>query len=250
MLRNRNVKVLTGGDGAFDGNRITGLIIAGGNGGGGKCAGCGTRISVRYPVIEFLTALLSGVVAWRFGFGWEAVHAINPRIVVASIKGFGNSGPYADFKAYENVAQAMGGSMSTTGELGGTPMVTGSQIGDSGTGVHLLAGILAVFAWRSDREATGHLDDLVLELGTAVAEELPGVADLLDHVEFEVGAVRDRSIVVSPHPLELVVLLDRGDQRLISAGEPHVVQYLIINREEPDGRAVFGSHIGNGGPVG
>ena len=43
---------------------------------GGKCAGCGTRISVRYPVIEFLTALLSGVVAWRFGFGWEAAAAI------------------------------------------------------------------------------------------------------------------------------------------------------------------------------
>ena len=88
----------------------------------------------------------------RLGFGFEAVQAINPRIVVASIKGFGNSGPYADFKAYENVAQAMGGSMSTTGEFGGTPMVTGAQIGDSGTGVHLLAGILAALL---QREKTG-----------------------------------------------------------------------------------------------
>jgi formyl-CoA transferase len=88
----------------------------------------------------------------RLGFGWEKVHEINPRIVVASIKGFGSSGPYADFKAYENVAQAMGGSMSTTGEFGGTPMVTGAQIGDSGTGVHLLAGILAALL---QREKTG-----------------------------------------------------------------------------------------------
>src|SRR5712691_2536281 len=50
----------------------------------------------------------------RFGFTWEKVHEINPRVVMGSIKGFGSTGPYADFKAYENVAQAMGGSMSTT----------------------------------------------------------------------------------------------------------------------------------------
>ena len=43
---------------------------------GGKCAGCGTKISSRYPVIEFLTALLTAIVAWRFGFGWEALAAI------------------------------------------------------------------------------------------------------------------------------------------------------------------------------
>ena len=43
---------------------------------GGKCAGCGAKISVRYPVIELLTGLLTGVVAWHFGFGWEALAAI------------------------------------------------------------------------------------------------------------------------------------------------------------------------------
>ena len=88
----------------------------------------------------------------RLGFGWEQVHAINPRIIMASVKGFGNSGPYASFKAYENVAQAMGGAMSTTGAFDGPPLVTGAQIGDSGTGVHLLAGILAAII---QRERTG-----------------------------------------------------------------------------------------------
>jgi leader peptidase (prepilin peptidase)/N-methyltransferase len=43
---------------------------------GGKCAGCGSRIALRYPVIELLSGILSGIVAWRFGFGWEAVAGI------------------------------------------------------------------------------------------------------------------------------------------------------------------------------
>ncbi len=78
----------------------------------------------------------------RFGFTWEKIHEINPRIVMGSIKGFGSSGPYAEFKAYENVAQAMGGAMSTTGVPDGPPFVTGAQIGDSGTGLHLAIGLL------------------------------------------------------------------------------------------------------------
>jgi formyl-CoA transferase len=84
----------------------------------------------------------------RLGFSWEKIHALNPAIVMASIKGFGSSGPYAAFKAYENVAQAMGGSMSTTGFMDGPPLVTGAQIGDSGTGLHLAIGILAALQHR------------------------------------------------------------------------------------------------------
>ena len=85
----------------------------------------------------------------RFGFTWEKVHEINPRIVMGSIKGFGSTGPYAEFKAYENVAQAMGGAMSTTGVPEGPPFVTGAQIGDSGTGLHLVIGVLAALHQRN-----------------------------------------------------------------------------------------------------
>jgi len=84
----------------------------------------------------------------RLGFTWETIHQINPAVIMASIKGFGSSGPYAEFKAYENVAQAMGGSMSTTGFMDGPPLVTGAQIGDSGTGLHLAIGILAALQHR------------------------------------------------------------------------------------------------------
>lgn len=83
----------------------------------------------------------------RMGFGWDKVQELNPRMIYASVKGFG-PGPFSDCKVYENVAQCVGGSASTTGELGGTPMVTGSQIGDSGTGLHLALGIVTALFQR------------------------------------------------------------------------------------------------------
>jgi formyl-CoA transferase len=97
----------------------------------------------------------------RLGFTWEKVNQINPRIVMASIKGFGSSGPYADFKAYENVAQAMGGGMSTTGAPDGPPYVTGAQIGDSGTGLHLVIGILAALHQR-DKNGKGQYVEVAM----------------------------------------------------------------------------------------
>ncbi|MGW4115606.1 formyl-CoA transferase [Actinosynnema sp. NPDC004786] len=84
----------------------------------------------------------------RFGFTWDRLRQLNPGLVYASIKGFG-PGRYADFKAYEVIAQAMGGSMSTTGFEDGPPLATGAQIGDSGTGIHLVAGILAALYQRT-----------------------------------------------------------------------------------------------------
>jgi len=83
----------------------------------------------------------------RQGFTWEAVHAINPRLIYASGKGFG-AGPYEHCKAYETVAQSTGGAMSTTGWADGPPTSTGAQIGDSGTGIHLVAAILAALVQR------------------------------------------------------------------------------------------------------
>lgn len=83
----------------------------------------------------------------RMGFSWERIQEINPRIIMASVKGFG-PGKYEDCKVYENVAQCAGGSASTTGFLGGPPLVTGAQIGDSGTGLHLALGIVTALYQR------------------------------------------------------------------------------------------------------
>ena len=103
----------------------------------------------------------------RQGFTWEAIQELNPRMIYASVKGFG-PGPYEDCKVYENIAQCTGGSASTTGFDDGPPLVTGAQIGDSGTGIHLVAGILAALFQRErsgqGQRVTCAMQDTVLNL--------------------------------------------------------------------------------------
>jgi len=103
----------------------------------------------------------------RMGFTWERIQEINPRMIYASVKGFG-PGPYEDCKVYENVAQCTGGSASTTGFDDGPPMVTGSQIGDSGTGLNLALGIVTALFHREKsgrgQRVTCAMQDGVLNL--------------------------------------------------------------------------------------
>ena len=87
----------------------------------------------------------------RMGFSWDKIQGINPKLIMASIKGFG-TGRYENCKVYENVAQCTGGSASTTGFSDGLPLVTAAQIGDSGTGLHLALGIVTALFHR---EKTG-----------------------------------------------------------------------------------------------
>ena len=103
----------------------------------------------------------------RMGFPWEHIQKINPRMIYASIKGFG-PGAYEDCKVYENVAQCAGGAASTTGMLGDVPTVTGAQIGDSGTGLHLALGIVTALFHREKsgrgQRVTAAMQDGVLNL--------------------------------------------------------------------------------------
>jgi formyl-CoA transferase len=88
----------------------------------------------------------------RLGLGWEVLKELNPRLIYATIKGFGSYGPHAHFKSYEPVAQAMGGAMSVTGFPENPPTLVLPAIGDSGTGMHMAIGILAAL---QQRHATG-----------------------------------------------------------------------------------------------
>src|SRR3989449_644951 len=125
----------------------------------------------------------------RLGFTWEKIHQLNPRVVMGSIKGFGSSGPYADFKAYQNVAQAMGGAMSTTGLPEGPPFVTRAQTGDTGTGLHLAIGLLAALHQR-DRTGEGQYVEVAM---------MDGVMNLCrvkfrDHQRLTRGALTEYSV--------------------------------------------------------
>ena len=91
----------------------------------------------------------------KLGFGWDAVHALNPRCIFGTIKGFPESSKYKDLKAYEPIAQVTAGAASTTGWFEGdsnVPTQSGAALGDSNTGMHLLIGLLAAL---HQRERTG-----------------------------------------------------------------------------------------------
>ena len=105
----------------------------------------------------------------RMGFTWERIQELNPRMIMASVKGFG-PGPYEECKVYENVAQCAGGSASTTGFDDGPPLVTGAQIGDSGTGLHLALGIVAALYQRN---ATGRGQRVLAAMQDGVLESVP-----------------------------------------------------------------------------
>jgi formyl-CoA transferase len=128
----------------------------------------------------------------RMGFGWERIQELNPRMIVASVKGFG-PGPYEQCKVYENVAQCAGGAAATTGFADGPPTVSGAQIGDSGSGLHLALGIVTALYQRTvtgrGQKVMTSMQDAVLNLcrvklrdqqrleRTGVMEEYPQFAD-------------------------------------------------------------------------
>jgi formyl-CoA transferase len=122
----------------------------------------------------------------RLGFGYPAVREINPRLVYASIKGFGSYGPYRDYKSYEPIAQAMGGAMSVTGSPDGPPTFTWPSIGDSGTGMHCVIGILAALM---QRHASGRGQQVEVSMQDAVVNLIR--VSLRDHQRF--GRVMERA---------------------------------------------------------
>lgn len=88
----------------------------------------------------------------RLGVDYDALAELNPRLIYASVSGFGQTGPYADRPGYDLIAQAMSGVMSITGAPGGEPMKSGLPVGDLGAGLFCAFGIVsAVHA----RERTG-----------------------------------------------------------------------------------------------
>ncbi len=104
----------------------------------------------------------------RMGFSWERIQELNPRMILASVKGFSEGHHYEDLKVYENVAQCAGGAASTTGFWDGPPTVSGAALGDSNTGMHLAIGILTALMGRQKtgrgQKVSASMQDAVLNL--------------------------------------------------------------------------------------
>jgi formyl-CoA transferase len=104
----------------------------------------------------------------RMGFTWERIQELNPRLIMASVKGFSDGHHYEDLKVYENVAQCAGGAASTTGWWDGPPTVSAAALGDSNTGMHLTIGILTALIARQQtgkgQRVAVSMQDAVLNL--------------------------------------------------------------------------------------
>jgi len=104
----------------------------------------------------------------RMGFSWEHIQALNPKLIMASVKGFSEGHSYEDLKVYENVAQCAGGAASTTGFWDGPPTVSAAALGDSNTGMHLAIGILTALMQRQKtgkgQKVSCSMQDAVLNL--------------------------------------------------------------------------------------
>ncbi len=101
----------------------------------------------------------------RLGYPWERIQQINPRIIYATIKGFGTVGPSAGYLSFDPVAQAAGGAMARTGYAGGEPIKPGPTVGDTGTGLHAALGILGAII---QRETTGRGQKVEVSMQDAV----------------------------------------------------------------------------------
>ncbi|MDA0352737.1 MAG: CoA transferase [Chloroflexi bacterium] len=98
----------------------------------------------------------------KLDIGYEVMKAANPSIIYARLKGFGTSGPYADYKCFDMVAQAAAGAFSVTGERGGPPMRPGPTTGDAGTGVQLALAITAAYV-QKQRTGQGQLIEISMQ---------------------------------------------------------------------------------------
>ncbi len=110
----------------------------------------------------------------KLGYGWARLHGLNRRLIYAAISGFGQTGPYRHFPAYDLVVQGMGGIMSITGNPGERPVRVGTSVGDIAAGLFGLSGILSALHQRA-RTGRGCMVDVgMLDCQVAILENAIG----------------------------------------------------------------------------
>jgi len=106
----------------------------------------------------------------RLGLGYESLAELNPRLIYASLSGFGQTGPYRDRGAYDVIVQAMSGMMGITGQLQGPPTRVGASIGDMIPALYTVAGIMGALFERSQTGQGCQLDVSMMDSVFALTE--------------------------------------------------------------------------------
>ncbi len=151
----------------------------------------------------------------RLGLGAETLRERNPRLIYASVTGFGQSGPYAERPAYDLIVQAMGGLMSITGAPGGPPNRAGYSIGDQGAAVWTAVGMLAALFERERSGVGQRLDISMLDSQVALCENAIARYFATDEIPEPIG---------SRHPLS-------APFQAYPTRDGHVVVAIVQNEE-------------------
>jgi CoA:oxalate CoA-transferase len=124
----------------------------------------------------------------RLGYGWDSLHARHPRLIYASVSGFGQTGPDSAKPAYDMVVQARGGVMSITGEEGGPPVRVGASIGDIVAGMYLAQGVIAALYQRTSTGKGARIDVAMLDAQLAIQEHSLAITAVTGHPPGPTGA--------------------------------------------------------------